>query len=175
MTAQSLSPSGVLYSAERPQDAAEAAALIDRAFGPGRFTKSSERVREFATYRPDLSFCAWRDGRLIGVVHQHIVRVGERTLVFLGPLAVDAAERKHGAGHGLVEHAIAAAQAAGYEAILLVGDAGFFQRCGFDAAPAARVVMPGPVDQARVLLRALKPGGADGVEGPVRAPVGPGA
>lgn len=170
MTAHPLPQPGLHYAAERPQDAAEAAALIDRAFGPGRFTKSSERVREFAAFRPDLSFCAFHDGKLIGVVHQHIVRVGERTVVFLGPLAVEAEERKHGAGHALVDYASNAAQADGFDAILLVGDEGFFGRSGFSAAPAARVVMPGPVDQRRVLLKALKPGGADGVEGAVRAP-----
>ena len=158
------------YETERLQDDPLAEALIDRAFGPGRFVKSSERVREFAPFRRDLSFCAWSEGRLVGVVRQYLVRVGDRTLVFLGPLAVEASERKHGAGAGLVEHACEAARAAGFPAILLVGDEAFFSRAGFAAAPARAVIMPGPVDQRRVLLRALTPGGADGLEGPVRAP-----
>ncbi|HET6971702.1 MAG TPA: N-acetyltransferase, partial [Phenylobacterium sp.] len=40
--------------------AADIEALLNRAFGPGRFAKVSERVREFADFAPELSFCAWR-------------------------------------------------------------------------------------------------------------------
>ena len=39
---------------ERPDDGPLVDALIDRAFGPGRFTKVSERVREFAAFAPEL-------------------------------------------------------------------------------------------------------------------------
>src|SRR5690349_22427156 len=88
---------------ERPQDAAAVEALLDRAFGPGRFTKVSERVREFATFRPDLSFCAWNGDRLAGVVRQSVARIDEREIVFLGPLAVDADQRLGGLGGRLVE------------------------------------------------------------------------
>ncbi|HEY3697638.1 N-acetyltransferase [Phenylobacterium sp.] len=168
MTAQPLRQPALLLQSERPQDAVGVEALIDRAFGPGRFTKVSERVREFAAFRPDLSFCARRDGRLIGVVRQHLVRVGDRAAVFLGPLAVDEAERKSGAGIALVERACEAASAAGYQAVLLVGDLGFFRRAGFATAPG--IVMPGPVDPRRVLARA--PAAGEGLAGVVRAPEG---
>src|SRR4051812_10117243 len=93
--------------AERPQDAALADAVIDRAFGPGRFTKVSERVREFAQFAPELSFCAWRGERLVGVVRQWRVRAGETPVVFLGPIAVEAEERSGGVGARLVEQACA--------------------------------------------------------------------
>jgi predicted N-acetyltransferase YhbS len=53
--------------------------------------------------------------------------------------------------------------------VLLVGDAPYFERVGFSAAPAKGVVMPGPVDQRRVLLKALREGGADGLTGLVSA------
>jgi predicted N-acetyltransferase YhbS len=170
MTAQPLAQPTLQLQSERPQDAPQVEALIDRAFGPGRFTKVSERVRELAVFRPDLSFCAWRDGRLAGVVRQHLIRVGDRPAVFLGPLAVEAAERKSGAGAALVEAACRAAQAAGQGAVLLVGDLAFFQRAGF--AVARGVVMPGPVDPGRVLVKPLTPDGADGLAGAVRGPEG---
>lgn len=170
MTAETLPQDALRYQTERPEDAAVVEALVDRAFGPGRFTKSSERVREFAQFRPDLSFCAWHDGVLVGVVRQYLVEIAGRPVIFLGPLAVEEAERKHGAGAGLVEHACEAARAASYGAVLLVGDEAYFQRTGFAAAPAAKVRMPGPVDQRRVLLRALVAGGDQGLEGPVLAP-----
>lgn len=170
MTADPLTQAALRFQTERPEDARAVEALIDRAFGPGRFTKSSERVREFATFRPDLSFCAWHEGRLAGVVRQYLVKVAGRPVIFLGPLAVEEIERKHGAGTSLVEHACDAARAAGYGAVLLVGDEPYFGRMGFSARPAAKVRMPGPVDQRRVLARALIPEGELGLAGPVEPP-----
>jgi predicted N-acetyltransferase YhbS len=153
---------------QRPQDIAAADALIDRAFGPGRFTKVSERVREFATFAPELSFCAWREGRIVGVVRQWRVRAGETPIAFLGPIAVETDERSGGVGGLLVEQACAAAKAAGEAAILLVGDEPYFVRFGFSAALAAEVSLPSPVDQRRVLAIAFTPAG-EHLSGRVRA------
>lgn len=152
---------------EQPDDAPLIEKLLDHAFGPGRFTKVSERVREFAEFRPDLSFCAWTGEALTGSVRMWRVRIGDREAVFLGPLAVEAEARKAGAGGALVEAASQAAQAAGFPLVLLVGDEPYFSRFGYSAAPAKAVVMPGPVDQRRVLVRELVPGGAEGLAGEV--------
>lgn len=144
---------------QRPDDIRLADALIERAFGPGRFVKASERVREFADFAPDLSFVAWRGGRLMGVVRLWRVRVGETPAVFLGPIAVESEERSGGIGGLLIEQACAAARAAGETAVVLVGDAPYFQRFGFSAALAKDVRLPGPVDQSRVLAVAFRPEG----------------
>lgn len=151
---------------ERTEDGAAVDALMDEAFGPGRFTKVSERVREIAEFVPAYSFCAWEDGRLVGAVRQSRVRVGDTVVVFLGPLAVRSDQRKGGVGALLVERACAAARAAGEACVLLVGDEAYFSRMGFAAAPARDVVLPGPVDQRRVLLHAL--GELVELAGPVR-------
>jgi predicted N-acetyltransferase YhbS len=147
-------PAAPSLAVERPEDAALADALIERAFGPGRLTKVSERVREFAAYAPQLSFCAWRGERLAGVVRQWRVRCGETPVVFLGPIAVEADERSGGVGGLLVAAAVEAAKAAGETAIVLVGDVPFFGRHGFSVAKD--VELPGPVDPKRVLSVALK-------------------
>jgi predicted N-acetyltransferase YhbS len=140
---------------EQPQDSTAVEALLDHAFGPGRVVKSSERVREFAEFAPELSLCAWEDGRLLGSVRMWRVRVGDAPVVFLGPLAVDKAQRKAGLGGLLVARACHAAEAAGERVVLLVGDPPYFGRLGFAAEGAAGVRMPGPVDQTRVLARSL--------------------
>lgn len=159
----SLQPTAALaapvLNTERPQDGPLADALIDRAFGPGRFVKVSERVREFAAFAPELSFCAWRDGRLVGVVRQWRVRAGETPVVFLGPIAVESDERSGGVGGLLVEAACQAAKAAGETAIVLVGDEPYFGRWGFSAALAKDVRLPGPVDPRRTLAVAFTPAG----------------
>jgi predicted N-acetyltransferase YhbS len=156
------------FSHETSKDQEAIEALLDRAFGPGRFTKCSERVREFAEFAPELSFLGWSDGRLSGVVRLWRVRVGETPLAFLGPLAVDTDARSAGVGGLLVARACEAAEAAGEPAVLLVGDPAYFARFGFSAGPAKGVRMPGPVDQRRVLVRAFRDLG-EGLEGSVRA------
>jgi predicted N-acetyltransferase YhbS len=85
------------------------------------------------------------------------VRVGGRPAIFLGPLAVDASRRGSGTGGALVERACEAAAAAGAGAVLLVGDPPLFERFGFSVEAARDIVLPGAVDQKRVMLRALKP------------------
>jgi predicted N-acetyltransferase YhbS len=129
-------------------------ALLNRAFGPGRFAKVSERVREIADFAPELSFCAIEAGQVVGVVRMWRVKVGDQPIVFLGPLAVEETERRHGLGAILVERACEASRAAGEAAVVLVGDLPYFQRVGFAAAPD--VELPGPVDPRRVLSRTFK-------------------
>jgi len=155
----------IAYRPEGPHDAPLIDALIDRAFGPGRHAKAAERLRENNRLLPDLSFTAWEGERLVGSVRMWPVAIGGAPVVFLGPIAVEAQLRKHRIGQTLVERACEAAAAAGWSAVLLVGDAPYFERVGFSAAPAKGVVMPGPVDQRRVLLKALRDGGADGLSG----------
>jgi predicted N-acetyltransferase YhbS len=162
-------PSALHFQSEKPHDAAEIEALYQRVFGPGRFTKVSERVREIAAAAPELSFCAFAGERLMGVVRLWRVRVGDAPIVFLGPLAVESAERRAGIGQVLVERACEAAAEAGERVVVLVGDEAYFQRIGFSSAATADVRLPGPVDQRRVLARALVPGGDRGLGGVVRA------
>ena len=140
---------------EQPQDGPYIDALVERAFGPGRYAKVSERVREFAAFAPELSAVAWSGGRILGCARMWRVRVGGRPVTFLGPFAVELGERNAGFGARLIAKACEAAAAAGESHVLLVGDMPYFGRLGFSNELGRAVVMPGPVDQRRVLVRAL--------------------
>jgi predicted N-acetyltransferase YhbS len=161
MSAQPETPlSALVLQSERPQDAPLVDALIERAFGPGRYAKVSERVREFATFAAEMSVCAWSDrsepgGRLMGCARMWHVRVGGRRVMFLGPFAVELGERNAGFGARMINRACEAAQAAGESHVVLVGDESYFSRVSFATAPGRQVILPGPVDQRRVLVRAL--------------------
>jgi len=165
---QAASADLITLASEQPADGPAVEALIARAFGPGRHTKVSARVREFAAFLPAVSRIAWRDGAIIGCARQSLTHVAGRPLVFLGPLAVEADRRLGGVGARLVDEACLAAAAEGHEAVLLVGDLPFFGRVGFGHAPA-EIVLPGPVDPRRVLLRPLRQGGDAGWAGPLTA------
>jgi predicted N-acetyltransferase YhbS len=166
MTIQSPTPPLV---PERPGDAPAVDALIARAFGPGRYAKAAERLREGNRPLLHLSVVAWADGRPIGCARLWPVAIGKTRALLLGPFAVDDAHRRLGLGAALIRRACETATEAGHGLVLLVGDEAYFAPIGFAAAPARNVRMPGPVDQRRVLARALRPGAADGLAGAVTA------
>jgi predicted N-acetyltransferase YhbS len=165
-----LTIAGVRFAAERPQDRAHVDALVDAAFGPGRFAKTSERVREQAPARLDLSVCAWAsDGKggedLVGTVRQTPVQIGETPALFFGPIATRADQRGHGVGAALTERACEAGMAAGETLVILIGAIGFFQPLGFERVPEGRVRLAWPADYARLLWRPLAAAALDGVAG----------
>ena len=150
-----------------PASDAAIEALCARVFGPGRFAKASQRVREQAPHRRDLSFTAHRGDALVGSVRLTPIRVAADEVLLLGPLAVEPHERGRGAGLALLLASAEAAKAAGERAILLVGDPPYYARADYVRAPSG-VRMPGPVDPTRLLGLALVPGALEGLRGPVR-------
>ncbi len=155
---------------ERPEHHDLIEAVLDRAFGPGRFAKTSERVRERgARFEPALSRVAIEDDRVLGCCRIWSVEAG-RSVYFLGPLAVDPALQHHGLGAALTRDSLAACRSVGHAGgVVLVGAAGFFTPLGFSRIPEGTLSMPGPVDPARFLWLELWPGGLDGVRGPIEA------
>lgn len=149
--------------AEIPADAAAVEALVLAAFGPGRFAKTAERLREQAGIAA--GFVVREEGRVIGSVRLWRIAVGDTAALFLGPIAVDAASRRVGLGADLVAACIERARTVGTSGILLVGDPPYFSRFGFEAAPGAR--LPGPVDQRRVMWLPVSDEAPSGMTRPV--------
>jgi len=152
---------------EKLADIAAREALLDRAYGPSRFTKSSQSLRQDRLPASGLSFVAADDGEIVGTVRLWNVRDGAgNDALLLGPLAVAPEHRSNGLGGRLMKHAIAAARMRGHGAILLVGDAPYYERFGFSAAQTGSLAMPGAYEQHRLLgleLRADALAGAQGV------------
>lgn len=157
--------------AETPDCARAVEAVLDRSFGPGRFAKASERVRERgAAPEPSLSRVALSEsGEVVGVCRIWRVAAGA-PIFFLGPLAVDPAAQSAGLGLALVREAVAACRARGGNGIVLVGAESFFRPLGFTVAPKDRLRLPAPVDPLRLLWLELRPGGLDKVQGEIAAP-----
>jgi len=153
---------------ERPADAAARDGLLDVAYGPVRFTKVSERLREGR--RPELSLVATDGRRIVGTVRLWPVTAGPgRPALLLGPLAVDPACRNRGIGSALVRRALRDASRLGHGAVLLVGDAPYYGRFGFSHERTAALWLPGPYERHRLLAHELKPGALDGARGLISA------
>jgi predicted N-acetyltransferase YhbS len=169
LMAQPLSrPAALRLAAPTEADLAALPALLTAAFGPGRFAKTSERVREQgARLDPALSRVAFDEHRILGCCLLSHVMIGAAPALFLGPLAVHPRAQKGGIGAALVAASLEAARDAGADAVILVGAPAFFAPFGFAALPKGRVVLPGPVDPGRFLGLSLKPHALEALEGAV--------
>ena len=155
---------------EMPADIDARDDLLDRVWGPARFQKTAERLREGRNPAAGLSFVAERNGHIVGTIRLWDICAGPgRAAVLLGPLAVDEAARCRGIGGGLTRRAIAAARRRKHRAVLLVGDAAYYQRFGFSAEKTGALWLPGPYERHRLLGVELASGALDGARGLVSA------
>jgi predicted N-acetyltransferase YhbS len=149
---------------ERPEDWWEVEALYDLVFAPGRTMLSSYRLRDGVDPVGALSLTARdRRGILAGAIRYWPVRAGGVPSLLLGPVAVHPTRQGEGLGGWLIEQSLARAD--GWDRVILVGDAPYYNRFGFTKLPD--IVMPPPTNPDRVLGRELVPGAWEGIAGPV--------
>jgi predicted N-acetyltransferase YhbS len=154
-------------------DAGAVETLLDLSFGLSRLTKSSYRLREGNLAIPGLSLVA-RDAELglSGTISFWPLKIGEAGVdgLLLGPLAVHPMRQNLGIGLSLMREGIARAKRRGHKLVLLVGDAPYYARVGFQKVPDGQLLMPGPVDPDRFLYLELEQGALDPAHGLVLPP-----
>jgi predicted N-acetyltransferase YhbS len=143
--------------AETPADVVARETLLDRTMGADRRLKSSEKIRRNRVPAEGLALVARdRDGHVIGTVRLWNIEAG------ISP------EGK-GIGGALMRAAVAEAHRRSHGAVLLVGDAAYYERFGFFAGKTAHLVMPGPFQRDRFLALELKAGWLEGAAGMIVA------
>ena len=145
--------------------------LLDRAFGPGRFMKTCERLREGRLPAEGLALSAVdADGALVGTLRLwSVATTSAHEALLLGPLAVSAERQGSGLGSALMHEALGRAAAFGHGAVILVGDAPYYRRFGFSAARTMALSLPGPYEPERFLACELRRGALEGARGLVFA------
>jgi len=144
--------------------------VLNAAFGPGRFSKVSERVREKAVLDRALSRVAVKGDAVAGCCRIYRISIGGTPALFLGPLAVSPEAQGAGLGQALVGASLEACEASGFGGVIVVGQPRMFLPFGFTEIPRDRVIMPGPTEARRLQWRALQEGGLEGLAGVVTAP-----
>ncbi|MBA4209134.1 MAG: GNAT family N-acetyltransferase [Parvibaculum sp.] len=160
--------------AERPEHRPAIEALLDLSFGPGRYAKAAQRLREGNEPAPGLSYVAFTgegaERHMVGALSFWPVVIGGVPGLMLGPLAVDPVLRGKGCGIKLMEKGLADAKKLGHRLVILVGDAPYYAKVGFGPVPPGRLIMPGPVDPARLLYRELDIGAFTRAKGAITKP-----
>ncbi|MGH1368646.1 MAG: GNAT family N-acetyltransferase [Maritimibacter sp.] len=151
---------------ETPTDWWEVEALYDLCFAPGREALSSYRLRDGVARISALSLVA-RDaeGVLAGAIRYWPVQIGVHAALLLGPVAVHPTRQGEGLGGLLIRESLRCARGLGWDRVMLVGDAPYYSRFGFE--PLSGIDMPPPTNPDRVLGLALHKGAWRGVSGPV--------
>ncbi len=165
-------PTTYTIDLETPADVVARENLLDRVMGPERRLKSSEKIRSGRLPAQGLALVA-RDesGHVIGTVRLWNIEAGISQnatpveALLLGPLAVECTQEGRGIGGALMRAAITEAAHRGHGAVLLVGDAAYYERFGFFADKTKHLVMPGPFERCRFLALELKAGWLDGAAG----------
>jgi predicted N-acetyltransferase YhbS len=170
-TEPALTPKAAPFAirAEKVSDVVAREALLDACFGENRHMRTCQRLRDGRTPAEGLAFSAVLDGHLVGTLRLWHVSAGGRPALMLGPLAVDSTSRKLGVGTALMDHALAAAKARGYRAVILLGDAPYYTRFGFSAQKTGELSLPGPFERERLLALELVEGALDGAWGMILA------
>jgi len=164
---------------EQLSDEAFLSALSARAFGPGRFARSAYRIREGVPPIASLCLTAWRERALVGGIRFTSIAVGGKEGgLLLGPLVVDPGHSGQGIGRTLIAAGLEGAKSQGFAFVLLVGDMPYYGKFGFVPVPPEQILLPGPVDAARVLALEITPGVLGEMKGlvqgrPPRKPNGP--
>ncbi len=140
-------------------------ALLDRCLGERRTAKSSERLREGRLPADGLALTAERDGVVVATVRLWSVEAGGKAALLLGPLAVAPELQGEGLGRAMMREAIWRAACRGHGAVLLVGDAAYYERFGFSGDLTRDLAMPGPVERERFLGLELHDGALSGASG----------
>lgn len=140
-------------------------ALLDRCLGERRTAKSSERLREGRLPAEGLALTAERDGVVVATVRLWHVEAGGQAALLLGPLAVSPELQGEGLGRAMMREAIWRAACRGHGAVLLVGDAAYYERFGFSGDLTRDLAMPGPVERERFLGLELRDGALAGAVG----------
>ena len=153
-----LQKSGVSLRDERAGDVAARERLLDASFGPSRFEKTCERLREGREAARGLALVAKDGEALVGTLRFWHVAAGGAPALLLGPLAVAQSHRELGLGGALMRMGLDRAESLGHKAVMLVGDEPYYSRFGFARAPMQGLDLPGWYDPARFLGLELETG-----------------
>ena len=149
---------------ETENDWWEVEALYDLCFAPGRTALSSYRLREgVATVAALCLVMRDEDKTIAAAIRFWPAEVDGADILLLGPIAVHPTRQGEGLGGLLINESLAEARRLGWERVLLVGDAPYYSRFGFEKL--TDVVMPPPTNPDRILGLALKKGAWAGVRG----------
>lgn len=161
---------------EMPAEYSELHDFVRDAFATAKVSNGDEqnfvdRLRDPATYLPDLALVAIEGDEIVGHVMATRTAIdtaqGPREILLFAPLAVGRSHRRRGLGARLTREVLERARAAGFDAVTLVGDPAYYGRFGFRPAADFGVADTNGIPAQYVQMLELVPGALAGVGGTI--------
>lgn len=155
---------------EKPGHGPHIENLLDQSFEPTRRQRTAYCLRADNPPLAELCFVIQEQGLICASIrYWRVVIDGRHPALLLGPLAVRKTWRGNGFGKTLVSHSLARATDLGHEAVLVIGDADYYQPFGFSNDLAVNLTLPKPATSGCFQARELVPGGLMGLSGEITA------
>lgn len=131
------------------------------------FVLHNYRSRE--DFLPELDFVMEKEGRIIGHIMyaraEIILADGKLPIATFGPLSIAKDMQKKGYGAELARYSMEKAKDAGFGAVAITGDIGFYGRLGFVVAKNVGIKYAPDPEAEYFLIKELKEGYLDGIIG----------
>lgn len=150
--------------------------LVKTAFETAKVSNGEEQnfvnaLRDSENYIPELALVAEKDGELIGhiMVSQTVITGDdcESPILYLAPVSVVLEHRNKGVGSRLIQESFKVARNLGHEAVILVGDPGYYHRFGFNTAAEFGIRNTNGIPDEYVMAVELAPHALDEVDGTI--------
>ena len=126
-------------------------------------------LRSDAAYIPEISRVAEKDGKIVGTIMYSRAKVVEgdsiHEVLTFGPLCVEPSLQKTGIGGLLLETTMQLARDAGYKAIIIFGEPGYYPKYGFVTCDHFGITTSSGENFAAFMGIELVPGGMQDVHG----------
>ena len=159
---------------EQPEDHATIHEVNRLAFGQDDEARLVTALRHTEGFDPSLSLVAVRDAQVVGHILFSSIHIetdeGRVPAMALAPMAVLPRWQRQGIGSALVREGLEACRRAGHRIVVVLGHPDYYPRFGFRPASGHDVRPPFSVPDEAFMVKALAPGGLDGISGVVRYP-----
>lgn len=130
-----------------------------------------ERLRLSDAFIPELSLVAELDGKVIGHILFTKIKVGDKVVLTLAPLAVLPSMQGKGVGTALMNEGHRIACDLGFDAVIVVGHEDYYPRVGYVPAMDFGISMPFDVPAESFMVLDLSGNALDFLSGVVEFPL----
>ncbi len=160
---------------EEERDYDEISEVIEKAFKSMTFSDHKEqflvkRIRKSADFIPELSLVACYKGDVVGHILFSKIKIGSKRVLSLAPVAVSPDYQQMGVGSMLIKQGHKEAKRLGYDAVFVVGHAGYYPKFGYKPASEYGIFPPFECPPENFMCLELKEGALEGVKGVVEYP-----
>lgn len=160
--------------AETVKDYAAIYEINRLAFGQEDEGRLVNSIRQSASFIPELSIVAFKNGRAVGHVLFSTISIetAKDTIpaLALAPVAVLPEFQNQGIGSKLITYGLRECERLGHKIVVVVGHPTYYSRFGFSPAREKGLEAPFDVPDEAFMVLELVPGTLDGISGTVKYP-----